>query len=247
MEGYLSTYPGGRHAQEATAALAGLREEKKGVDARLAQEQVKQAFAGIISYSRNESIPLPDRINRLSTYISGNPPQKYLEAASDVLANLKARKQAQDDQLRAQQERAARIAQEKQRIAAQARQAGRFAPAGDGSVLVDRKTGLMWAAVDSYVALGQCIDFDGAREYVSRSNDGGYADWRLPTVEELAGIYKLSPPFPASDAAWYWSSELVWHGWNKKAIIVTAKHEKAWSKLQIELTKCGAVRPVRNR
>ncbi len=246
VEGYMSEYPGGRHTQEATEVLAGLREEKKGVDARLAEERVKQEFARVIAYSRNEQIRLADRIDRVASYIGGNPPQQYLEAASDALAKLKARKDAQDAALEERRERAARIAREKQRITAQARQTGRFAPDRDGT-LVDRKTGLMWAAVDSYISLGRCIDFDSAREYVSRINTGGYTDWRLPTVEELAGLYKISPPFPGSDASWYWSSELVWHGWNKNAIIVTTKHEKAWSKLQIELTKCGAVRPVRNR
>jgi hypothetical protein len=246
IEQYMADYPGGRHTQEATAILAELREEKKGVDARLAQEKVKQEFTSVIAYSRNEQVGLSDRISRLSAYIAKSPPQKYLEAVSEVLAKLKARKQAQDQALRARQERAARIAREKERVVSQGRQTGRFAPGRDGT-LVDRKTGLMWAAVDSYVSLGQCIDYSGAREYVAAMNAGGYTDWRLPTVEELAGIYKVSPPFPGSDAAWYWSSELVWHGWNKKAIIVTAKHETAWSKLQVELTKCGAVRAVRNR
>jgi hypothetical protein len=246
MEGYMAEYPGGRHTQEATEVLAELREEKKGVDARLAEERVKQEFARVIAYSRDEQVRLADRIDRVSAYIGKNPPQKYLEAASDVLAKLKARKRARDEAQRARRERAARIAREEQRITAQARRTGRFAPDRDGT-LVDRKTGLMWAAVDSYVALGRCIDFDRAREYVSGLDAGGYTDWRLPTVEELAGIYKISPPFPKSDAAWYWSSELVWHGWNKKAVVVTAEQEQAWSKLQIELTKCGAVRPVRNR
>lgn len=246
MESYLSRYPDGRHIQEAKAVLVELRKEKESVDARMAQEQAKQAFASVIAYSRNEAAPLADRINRVAAYVAGNPSQKYLEAASDVLAKLRVRKQAQDEQIRAQRERAARIAQEKQRITAQARQTGRFAPGRDGT-LVDRKSGLMWAAVDSYITLGQCIDFYAARDYVSRLDTGGYTDWRLPTVDELAGIYKTTPPFPSSEAAWYWSSELVVKGWNKSAIIVTAKHENAWSKLQIELTKCGAVRPVRNR
>lgn len=246
MSSFLSQYPKNRHAQEAEAVLAKLREEKKEVDARLAQEEMKREFAKIIAYSRNEQVRLTDRINRVSSYIAGNPSQQYLEAASDALAKLKARKQAQDEQLRLRRERAARIAQERQRIAAQAQQTGRFQPIAGGDVILDRKTSLMWAAVDSYIALGRCIDFNGARDFVSSLDAGGYEDWRLPTVNELAGIYKINPPFPGSDAAWYWTSEIVWHGWNKKVVVVTSKHEQAWSKLQIELDKCGAVRPVRS-
>ncbi len=246
VERYMSRYPEGRHIEEAKAVLAELREEKKGADARLAQEQVKQEFANVIAYSRNEQVRLADRIARLTSYIGKNPPQQYRKAASEVLAKLQARKKAQDKQLQARRERAARIARERQRITAQAQRTGRFSPGREGT-LIDGKTGLMWAAVDSYISLGRCIDFYAAREYVSRLDTGGYTDWRLPTVEELAGIYKISPYFPKSDASWYWSSELVVKGWNKNAIIVTSKHEQAWSKLQVELTKCGAVRPVRNR
>jgi len=52
-------------------------------------------------------------------------------------------------------------------------------------VVLDMNTGLMWAAKDNgndigwYDAITYCEDYKG----------GGYTDWRMPTQDELAGIY----------------------------------------------------------
>jgi len=60
----------------------------------------------------------------------------------------------------------------------------RFIANGDGTVL-DQKSGLMWAAKDN----GEDVNRQGAERYCERYRGGGYEDWRMPTVDELAGLY----------------------------------------------------------
>jgi len=61
---------------------------------------------------------------------------------------------------------------------------GRFCKYADGTVL-DTKTRLMWAARDN----GSDIDWTAAGAYCRNFKQGGYTDWRLPTQDELAGLY----------------------------------------------------------
>jgi hypothetical protein len=61
---------------------------------------------------------------------------------------------------------------------------GRFIAYDNGTVL-DTKTGLMWAARDD----GKGIDEQDAVGYFENFRGGGYADWRMPTVDELETIY----------------------------------------------------------
>ena len=68
---------------------------------------------------------------------------------------------------------------------------GRYIDNGDGTI-TDTNTGLMWTQKDSHADLGECLDWNDSKSYVSRLNTGGHGDWRLPTVEELKGIYDKS-------------------------------------------------------
>lgn len=86
-------------------------------------------------------------------------------------------------------------------------------------------TGLMWARKDSYSELGRCLNWYEAQAYVSQLKTGGHADWRMPTIKELASIYdntketvigwdgdeeyplRLSEKFAEGAAYWVWSSE----------------------------------------
>jgi hypothetical protein len=61
---------------------------------------------------------------------------------------------------------------------------GRFIAYDDGTVL-DTRTNLMWAANDN----GSNIDWQGAKSYCANYRGGGYTDWRMPTQDELAGLY----------------------------------------------------------
>jgi len=61
---------------------------------------------------------------------------------------------------------------------------GRFIAYDNGTVL-DTSTSLMWAAKDN----GSNINWAKAKSYCENYRGGGYTDWRMPTQDELAGLY----------------------------------------------------------
>ncbi|KAF0154405.1 MAG: hypothetical protein FD159_2601 [Syntrophaceae bacterium] len=61
---------------------------------------------------------------------------------------------------------------------------GHFIAYNDGTVL-DTRTNLMWAAKDN----GANINWQNARRYCENYRGGGYSDWRMPTQNELTGLY----------------------------------------------------------
>jgi uncharacterized membrane protein YhaH (DUF805 family)/uncharacterized RDD family membrane protein YckC len=61
---------------------------------------------------------------------------------------------------------------------------GRFIAYDNGTV-VDTITDLMWAVKDN----GNEINWANAKSYCENYRGGGYADWRMPTQDELAGLY----------------------------------------------------------
>ena len=93
---------------------------------------------------------------------------------------------------------------------------------GDGT-LTDMVTGMMWTQKDSYADLNRCLTYPEAQNYVEKLRTGGYDDWKIPTIKELATIYDdtqenvmawdhdpeyplaLSSKFADGAAYWYWS------------------------------------------
>ena len=71
---------------------------------------------------------------------------------------------------------------------------GRFIAYDDGTVL-DTKTNLMWAA---QVSAEEFITH-GANEFVSNYHAGGYTDWRLPTQDEMLGLYDPAKSIPSGN------------------------------------------------
>jgi hypothetical protein len=69
-------------------------------------------------------------------------------------------------------------------IAGETARDGRFIAYDNGTVL-DTKTKLMWAAKDN----GSRINWANAKSYCETYRGGGYSDWRMPTQDELAGLY----------------------------------------------------------
>jgi hypothetical protein len=57
--------------------------------------------------------------------------------------------------------------------------------AGYTAVWRDTATGLMWASHDN----GNDVNWYEARDYCQNLRAGSYSDWRLPTVDELGGMY----------------------------------------------------------
>jgi hypothetical protein len=96
------------------------------------------------------------------------------------------------------------------------RKDGRFIAYDDGTVL-DRGSGLMWADGDN----GFDIDWQDATRYCENYRGGGYTDWRMPTQDELAGLYDKVEGYKSAcgDEAhlteliritcyWTWASEI---------------------------------------
>lgn len=77
----------------------------------------------------------------------------------------------------------ARTREEKSSIVARTDD-GRFIKFENDTV-IDRTTGLMWAAKDN----GEDIDWRDGKRYCESLNLGGYSDWRLPTPKEIDSLY----------------------------------------------------------
>jgi len=61
---------------------------------------------------------------------------------------------------------------------------GRFIKLANG-IVKDTRTQLVWAPADS----GMALTWDAAKTYCMEYSGGGYTDWRLPTLAELASLY----------------------------------------------------------
>lgn len=79
----------------------------------------------------------------------------------------------------------------------------RFVPYEDGTVL-DARTGLMWASRDN----GSDITWHDGKAYCENFRGGGYDDWRMPTLDELEGLYNAKNHHHLIHrTGWVWSSE----------------------------------------
>jgi len=74
---------------------------------------------------------------------------------------------------------------------------GQFIAYDNGTVL-DTKTGLMWAAEDN----GKNISWHDAKRYCENYRGGGYSDWRMPTQDELEGLYDRSRSYQAKQTSY---------------------------------------------
>jgi len=94
----------------------------------------------------------------------------------------------------------------------------RFIAYGNGTVL-DTQTDLLWAAKDN----GSGINWQDAKKYCENYRGGGYSDWRMPTLDELEGLYDADKGYKTDcvdskydvhltelihlTCGWAWSSE----------------------------------------
>ena len=65
----------------------------------------------------------------------------------------------------------------------------------DNGTVYDKKTGLMWASRDN----GSDIEWQDAKNYCEHYTAGGYTGWRMPTQEELAGLYDADETYKACE------------------------------------------------
>lgn len=104
-----------------------------------------------------------------------------------------------------------------------------FIAYSDGTVL-DSRTGFMWAAQDN----GCDIDWSAAKLYCENYRGGNYTDWRLPTKEELAGLYNAQGRITSLiriSGSNVWSSELMTIG-SKSAYTALRVNGDGWLLLQ---------------
>jgi len=78
-------------------------------------------------------------------------------------------------------------------MAHELRRDGRFIAYTDGTVL-DTSTDLMWAARDN----GFDLDWGRAKAHCESFRGGGHSDWRMPTQDDLAGLYDARKPRPSA-------------------------------------------------
>jgi len=132
------------------------------------------------------------------------------------------------------------------------KETGRFITYDNGTVL-DTKNNLMWATTDN----GRSIDWESAKTYCKNYRVGGYTDWRMPSQNELAGLYDKSVksklareiwPFSRKvhlfnlivlNRQWVWASEASGSG---AAIFDFISGSRFWDRQSI--TCCGVL-PVR--
>jgi len=69
-------------------------------------------------------------------------------------------------------------------IAAEKARDGRFIAYDNGAIL-DTKTNLIWAEKDN----GSTLNWVFAKSYCESYRGGDFKDWRMPTQDELAGLY----------------------------------------------------------
>jgi len=79
----------------------------------------------------------------------------------------------------------------------------------------DPNTALMWAKKDN----GSDVNWSQASDYCTKLQLAGYNDWRLPTIEELEGIYDPSISaqaalYPSEDASVHVKGNLMLTGWD---------------------------------
>ena len=84
----------------------------------------------------------------------------------------------------------------------------RYSLTDNNETVTDHKTGLIWQRADD----GQTRNWEEANQYCKDLALGGYADWQLPTIEELFPLADRSKFNPAIDPVFdsrsgdYWSS-----------------------------------------
>ena len=73
---------------------------------------------------------------------------------------------------------------------------------GKKLTVLDKKSGLMWQANDSFHEIKKGLNWYEAQEYLERKNMekyAGHSDWRLPRLEELNALWDSSLPIKSKD------------------------------------------------
>lgn len=250
-ERYLAENPATTQKQAIEAELSALRSDL----------QSHLRWTAVEQYATDSRHNVLERIQRLERYLQDNRSSRHAPEAQSLLNELASQRQQalrqrqsemrrQEDETRRQQEQA-RMAEQQRRVQqlqaeVERRLSGsaRYRSNGDGTV-TDGTTGLIWTLLDSQQTRGNCMDYASTRQYVQSLRTGGYGDWRMPSANELAALYKQTPYFPGAGAEWYWTAEAYVRGHHAVADVVTTRAESVFIRENRSQDACGAVRAVR--
>ncbi|MFO7860858.1 MAG: DUF1566 domain-containing protein [Desulfosalsimonas sp.] len=208
---------------------------------RLAEyrEKIKQArrLAALEKKARQHGTDYDKAIDVYKDFLTAYPDSPLAEKAKNEISRLREIKKDRKAQSTRQRFRSL-LAQSSDRFTEKRR-----------GVVTDSRTGLMWQLLDSAMAgESQCLTYEEAGEYVENSETGGYTDWRLPTAEELAVIYKEPPYFPVMEEKWYWTADSYSSysdGWRRIVDTIDNQPGSDWRVERRDSKQCGAVRAVR--
>jgi tetratricopeptide (TPR) repeat protein len=121
-------------------------------------------------------------VKALKLYLVTNPSASEVRAVQDKIYAIEAKKEMSQ----AQEIEKKGVEEENKGP----RETGRDGPfiAYDNGTVLDTRTNLMWAAKDN----GYDINWYNAKNYCENHRVGGYTDWRMPTLDDLAGLYDRS-------------------------------------------------------
>jgi hypothetical protein len=144
-----------------------------------------------------------DQVKLLSDVKSSGQTAVNIELKPVRDARLKAEQQARDEAEQEARDKAARVQQEKDR---QERERAAREEAARPT-WTEPATGLMWTKKDN----GYDVDWQQATNYCRNLQLAGYSGWRLPTIDELLGIYDSNISYPGVAYVGYGESHVAWH------------------------------------
>jgi hypothetical protein len=146
--------------KEETLKLAQVQEAYLGQQIRVLEPFVKRLRDLYLAMKKTrEFVPDPSGLSEIEQFDKLKQEEAKVKAVSSKIAKIRTSKELGTD--------------------------GRFISYDDGTVL-ETRTNLFWAAKDS----GKLImTWQGAKSYCENYRGGGYTNWRMPTSDELAGLY----------------------------------------------------------
>jgi hypothetical protein len=128
-----------------------------------------------------------DRIRQVSEVKATGQTAVTLDLAPVHDARLKAEQEAREKAALAQRENELRNAEQeaRDRAARESKERDQAATAGSADVWTDPSSRLMWAPRNSAVS----VEWKRAQIYCPYLRSGGYSDWRMPTIDELAALF----------------------------------------------------------
>jgi len=161
--------------------------------ATIARDESSVSVAAATDDLDDESRKLEAEQRRLEEERASFAKKKVLEEKRQKIADERERLAAEQEEARQaalerkQAKKTTTLAMAKrpsQSTAGETGRDGRFIAYSNGTVS-DTRTNLMWAAKDN----GSNINWANAKSYCENYRGGGYTDWRMPTQDELAGLY----------------------------------------------------------